>query len=240
MRSSVSRLTKLGSLRRSCAERSHRRRLAGWSDAPPPRTTATRCRGWADSGTASGDVPDRLCEDPTNDQPPAAQRDRRRPAARNRPPPQSRRVRGRARCVRRGGGRRAGVGREKPERPPAGARRARFRPLSWPLPRDHGDPDVLRGTAGRATPAAARSAAVGGLLRLAPVRQPAGAAGAAAELRPRAPRGGRAEDPRSLRRRGLRADARSGTGGRRVPRQSRPRRHRGGWAGGAASRRGCS
>ena len=58
-----------------------------------------------------------------------------------------------------------------------------------------GTPRVLRGTARRAAIAAAGSAACRGLLRLAPVRQPAGAAGAVAELRPLAPRGRRAEDP---------------------------------------------
>ena len=59
---------------------------------------------------------------------------------------------------------------------------------------DHRDARLLRGSARRAAPAAARPAARRGLLRRAPVRQPAGAAGAIAELRPRSPAGRRSED----------------------------------------------
>ena len=72
-----------------------------------------------------------------------------------------------------------------------------------PLPRDHRDARVLRGTAGGAAAAAPRPAARRGLLRGAPVRQSARPAGAAAQLRPPAAPGCRAEDfaismPRAL------------------------------------------
>ena len=54
--------------------------------------------------------------------------------------------------------------REEPERPAAGARRDRLRTFPGPVPGDHRDPRVLRGTARGAAPAAARPAARRGLL----------------------------------------------------------------------------